>query len=110
MSIRRAIMATKKRIENQIKRLEAKLNTSIKGKRRSEVRRERRALRRQLAGPKARKKKPHKVNPEQGFLPNFLSQQDMVRIEEMLVEKTFKQVAEHVADGIRKRFGLTKAG
>lgn len=53
-------------------------------------------------GKVATAKKAKPADYKQGYLPNFLSQQDQQRVEEMVVEAIFKQVGE----SIRRKLGL----
>lgn len=42
------------------------------------------------------KRAPRQVNPSQGFLPTFLSQLNVARIEELIADKAFKAVADQL--------------
>lgn len=48
------------------------------------------------AGAKGERFK-HKVDPNQGFLPTFVNQLDMVRIEELVAEKIFNELKSSIS-------------
>lgn len=52
---------------------------------------------------KVRKARAKKVNPDQGFLPSFLSQLSTVRIEEMIADRAFKAIK----PALEKQLGIS---
>lgn len=57
------------------------------------------------AAPKAkapRQKKAPAVNAAQGFLPNFLGQLNVARIEELIADKAFKAVAQKLGISVEE--------
>ncbi len=60
-----------------------------------------------VTGAKAKRSSPkpaaHKVSKEQGFLPNFLKNLDMVRVEELVAQKFFEEIKREIRTTEQKK-------